>query len=135
MITFERFVESAGVGVTMTQARPGAEMTGHEFDGFFTIGDRLFAVIEQIMGDGALVVGFGELGVERNGAGEVIDRLIHFAAIHGLCAAAQLFIGLGASAAEPDGPESVLSHFIDDGIWVFELFGQRGKTTCATHET
>lgn len=135
LITFQRLIKPPGVRVTMSQTRPGAEMTRHQFDRFFTIGDRLFAMIQQIMRDRALVVCFSELRIQRDGAGEMIDRLDHFAAIHGLRAPAQLLVGLSASAAEPDGPQSVLSHFIHDRIRVFQLLGKRSKTTCAPDKT
>lgn len=134
LVAVEGFVEAAFVGVAVAQACPGAEVAGHQVYRFLAVGDGLVPVFEQAMGDGALVVGFGELWIEFDGAGEMLDGLFHVAAVHGLSASAELFVGLGTAAAEPDGPEGMFSHFIDDGVGVFELFGERGEATSAADE-
>lgn len=114
-------VEFAELEEAVAFAGPGTEVAGHEFDGLVTVFDGGFVAFLQVAGNGALVKGFGEGGVGREGVGEVFFGFFEAAGVEEAGAFADFVVGDGLAGAEENGPEGMFGHAVDDVVGVFEL--------------
>ncbi len=122
-VGFDGFVRLAQVGVAMTEAGPGAEMRGHQSHGLKAVEHGRLEFFLEVVGDGALIVRFGKIGRELDGAAEMLEGAIKFAIGKALRASGKFLIGGRRSASKPDGPEGVLGHLIGHRVGIFEAFG------------
>lgn len=135
LIALDRLGQLALMGVAMAHSRPRPEMARHALYGAQTIQYRFVVSLLKIMRDRPLVVGFGEGGVQLDCPREMVDGQVEIAMVQRFGAKAQFVIGVvGLAASEPDRPERMLCHFIDDRIGIAKQFRQRAQTALAPDE-
>ncbi len=105
-------------------AGPGAEVAGHKFDGLVAVVDGLGVVFLEVAGDGALVVSFGEGGVQSDGSGVGGVGFVESADVEEACAFANFVVGAGRSGSEENRPEGMLGGSVNEFVVVAELFEQ-----------
>ncbi len=111
--------------VAVTHSGPCAEMTGHPLDCAAAVANAFIEILRKIIGDCALVVGFGKIGIDADGVAEYFDGAGEITRAEGFGAAADELVGFGRFAtAEPDGPEGVFGEVVDNRIGIFELMGK-----------
>lgn len=122
-VAVEGLAEVAEVDMAVAHACPCAEVAGHVFDGRPRVGERLVVSLGHVMGDRPLVVRFGKGRVEGDGFVEVAERVFDVAPLERLAAAAKVVVGGVIAAAEPDGPQGVLGHSMNNGVGVVQRPG------------
>ena len=118
-------------------AGPGAEVTGHSFDGFAAVENGVFEFFAEVVDDRTLVKGFCEGGVEFDGVAEMFAGTGEVAFLERHCAAGEAAVGFFAAGTEPDGPHRVLGHLMYYGIGIgkCELEGLEGTLAADEGET
>lgn len=114
------FVPLAQVRVAVAHAGHGAEMLRHAGQRGAAVFDRLFVAFAEVIGDRPLVVGFSEVGVFEDGAGEIFDGTYVVGVVQMSAAAFDEFYGGAVAGAEPDGPHGVFNNFDDARVVVVE---------------
>lgn len=120
LVTFNGRGNLIEMRVAMPHPGPRAEMTGHSHDGSATVGDAPVVIFREVIGDGPLVIRFGEIGIDSDGLTEYFDGTRKISGAERFGAAADELIGLGRFAApEPDRPKGVLGQIVYDRIGIF----------------